>query len=130
MEEGAIHLCKALHGTYLDTGGRNQFVKGDMTKLRHVPGLTEAAKRLLKNIEHVSRKIPGTQEIRRLMRFDLQAYRVRYGVPLFVTFSPDEPNNVLMLRLSRTRRKDPVFADGRDVVGAQVASQSFSDLAF
>ena len=99
-----------------------------MTKLCHVPGLTEAAKRLLQNIEHVSRKITGTQEIRRLMRFDLQGYRVRYGVPIFVTFSPDEPNNVLMLRLSRTRRKDPVFADGRDVVGAQVASRHFPTL--
>ena len=91
-----------------------------MTKLRHVPSLTEAAKRLLQNIEHVNRKIPGTQDIRRLMRFDLQGYRVRYGVRIFVTFSPGEPNNVLVLRLSSTRRKGPVFADGRDVVCLQL----------
>ena len=49
-------------------------------------------------------------------------------MPIFVTFSPHEPNNVLMLRLSRTRRKDPVFADGRDVVGEQVASRHFPTL--
>jgi len=128
LEQGAIHLCKALHGTYLDPGGRKQSVKGDMTKLRHVPGLSDAAKRLLQNIEHVSRKIPGTQEIRRLMRFDLQGYRVRYGVPIFVTFSPDEPNNVLMLRLSRTRRNDPVFAENRDIVGQRLASLHFPTL--
>ena len=128
LEQGAIHLCKALHGTYLDPGGRKQSVKGDMTKLRHVPGLSDAAKRLLQNIEHVSRKIPGTQEIRRLMRFDLQGYRVRYGVPIFVTFSPDEPNNVLMLRLSRTRRNDPVFAENRDIVGQRLASRHFPTL--
>ncbi len=43
------------------------------------------------------------------MRFDTNALRVKYGVPIFVTFSPDEKHNLLMLRLSRTRRKDPVL---------------------
>ena len=38
LEEGAIQLCKALHGTYEDPHGRKHSVKGDMTKLRHVPG--------------------------------------------------------------------------------------------
>ena len=42
------------------------------------------------------------------MRHDTHANRVRYGVPVFFTFSPDERHNVLMLRLSRTRRNDPV----------------------
>ena len=53
------------------------------------------------------------------MRFDTHAYRVRYGVSLFVTLSPDESHNLVMIRMSRTRRSDPVFADGRDAVGAQ-----------
>eukprot|EP00959_Pyramimonas_sp_CCMP1952_P215327 4505396-Pyramimonas_sp.AAC.1 len=42
------------------------------------------------------------------MRFETNALRVRYGVPIFVTFSPDEGHNLLMVRLSRTRRQDPV----------------------
>ena len=43
------------------------------------------------------------------MRFATQAYRIKYGTPIFVTFSPDESHNLLMIRLSRTRRSDPVF---------------------
>ena len=43
------------------------------------------------------------------MRFQTQAFRIKYGTPLFITFSPDESHNMLMIRLSRTRRRDPVF---------------------
>ena len=83
LEEGAICLFRALGSTYKDMNGRTQSVKGDMTKLRYVPSLTDAAKRLLRNIEHLTRKLPGTQETRRQMRFDTHANRVRYGVPHF-----------------------------------------------
>ena len=41
------------------------------------------------------------------MRFDTHAGRIRRGVPLFITWSPDEKHNVMMLRLSRTRKNDP-----------------------
>jgi hypothetical protein len=123
LEKGAISICKALHGNYRDQQGKQRNVKGDMTKVRYVPGLSPAAKKLLQNIEHTSRKIPGTQEVRRVMRFDIHGYRVRYGVPIFVTFSQDEANNMLMLRLSRTRRKDPVLADGRDEVGQRLCGR-------
>ena len=94
LEAGAIALCKALHGKYQDVNGRMQKVNGDITRIRHVPGLSPAAKRLLQNIEHTSRKIPGTQEVRRLMRFEIQGYRVRYGVPIFVTFSPQMKHTI------------------------------------
>ena len=117
FKEGAKQLCKALWGKYRDLDGKMQSVKGDMTKLRYVASLSGAARRLLANIEHTSRRLPGTQEVRRLMRFDTNAMRVRYGVPIFVTFSPDEAHNLLMVRLSRTRRNDPVFAEGSDPVG-------------
>ena len=43
------------------------------------------------------------------MRYITQAYRIRYGTAIFVTFSPDETHNLLMIRLSRTRRNDPVW---------------------
>ena len=43
-----------------------------------------------------------------LPRYTTNAGRIRRGVPIFVTFSPDEKHNMLMLRLSRCRRKDPV----------------------
>ena len=99
LQDGAISICKALHGKYLDVDGKTKDVRGDMTKVRYVSGLSKAAQRLLQNIEHTSRKIPGTQETRRLMRYDTHANRVRYGVPIFVTFSPDDAHNMLMLRL-------------------------------
>ena len=75
---------------YTDPTGVERAVNGDTTKVRWVPGLNAAAHKLLQNIEHACRTIPGTQEVRRMMRFDTQAHRICYGTPLFVTFSPDE----------------------------------------
>ena len=106
IEQGAISLCRALHGKYLDVDGRMKEARGDMTKLRWVPGLSGAAQKLLQNIEHVSQKLPGTQEVRLNMRFELHSYRVKCGVPIFVTFSPDEAHNYIMLKFSRVRRSD------------------------
>ena len=110
MEEGAVQLCSALAGNYMDTTGKSKPVKGDMTKLRYVPGLSRAAKRMLQNIEHTSRKVAGCQETRRQLRVDAHALRVKYGVSIFITYSPDEAHNLLMVRLSRTRRSDPVLS--------------------
>ena len=42
------------------------------------------------------------------MRYETNAGRTRRGVPIFITFSPDEKQNVLMLRMHRSRRNDPV----------------------
>ena len=123
LEEGAICLFRALAGTYKDMAGKTQKVKGDMTKLRYVPDLSDAATRLLRNIEHLTRKLPGTQGARRQMRFDTHANRVRYGVPIFVTFTPDEGHNAMMMRLSRTRRNDPVLTSGHDEVGRRVCGR-------
>ena len=117
LEKGAVEIMKALYGSYTDMNGKQQKVNGDMTKVRYVPSLSRAAHRLLQNIEHTSRRLAGTQETRRLMRFDTNALRIRYGVPIFVTFSPDEAHNLLMVRLSRTRDGDPVFANGMDASG-------------
>ena len=98
-------------GKYKDVNGKLKLVNGDMTKVRYVPRLSEPAQVLLNNIEHASRKLPGTQETRRLMRFQTQAFRIKHGTPLFITFSPDQSHNLLMTRLSRTRRRDPAFRD-------------------
>ncbi len=86
IEQGAISLCKALHGKYLDVDGKMRDVRGDITKLRWAPGLSNAALKLLRNIEHMSQKLPGTQDIRK-MRFELHSYRVKCGVPIVVAFS-------------------------------------------
>ena len=67
LEKGAIEIAKGLWGQYTDVSGRKQAVNGDMTKVKYVNGLSEAAQILLKHIEHASRKLPGTQETRRIM---------------------------------------------------------------
>ena len=82
-------------------------VNGDLTKVRYAIGLPDASRRLLQNLEHSTKQIPGTHEVRKIMRYDTNAGRVRRGVPIFVTFSPDEKHNLLMLRLLRCRQNDP-----------------------
>ena len=68
LQDGAVEICKAMCGKYRDMNGQMEEVGGDMTKIRYVPGLSFAARRLLKNLEHTSRQVPGTQEIRTSMR--------------------------------------------------------------
>ena len=75
LEEGAKQIVDALWGSYKTPSG-SQKVNGDLTKVRWVEGLSPAAHRLLQNIEHATRNLPGTQEARRLMRFDTQALRI------------------------------------------------------
>ena len=64
-------------------------VNGDFTKVKYVAGLSEAGSRILQNLEHTSRQIPGAQEVRKLMRYHTHAGRIRRGVPIFATWSPD-----------------------------------------
>ena len=64
---------------------------------------------MLKNVRAMSKQLAGTDEVRKLMRYDTNSCRVHRGAaPLFVTISPDEKHNMLMLRLVRTRHSDPV----------------------
>ena len=95
LEAGAISICQALDGKYKDLDGRMKSVNGDFTKVRYAPKLNEAGKRLLQNLEHTSRQLKGTMEVRKLMRYETNAGRIRRGAPIFVTFSPDEKHNVL-----------------------------------
>ena len=88
-----------LCGDFTNPSGYHK-VNGDLTKVRWVEGLPPAAQRLLQHIEHASQKMPGSQEARRLMRFYAQALRMLYGVPIFVTCSPDESHDLLMIRFA------------------------------
>ena len=83
-------------------------VKGNLNSVRYVPNLSATAQRILANLNHTARKVPGTQEARRVMRFEIQAMRVRYGTPIFVTVTPDEAHSLLYVRMSRHRRSDPI----------------------
>jgi hypothetical protein len=110
IEAGAEQLLHALSGVYADVRGNPRPVNGDISKLAYVRNLRPAARKLLKNMRHTARSLPGTQEARRQMRFEIEAMRIRYGVPLFITVSPDEAHQWLFIRMSRTRVSDPVRA--------------------
>ena len=111
IAEAARELLKALaHGKYRDISGVFKAVNKDFTKLRYVPELSDAARRLLDNIEARSRNIPGTHEVRKIMRQQTHAYRVCHGTSLFVTFSPSERDTTLMLKLARARQGDPAVS--------------------
>ena len=69
--------------------------------------------KMLDSVQATFQKIEGTQEIRTLMRHNITAYRVFYGVPIMVTFTPNEKHSALIIRLSRTRASDPM-ASGCD----------------
>ena len=107
LEAGAISICQALDGKYTGLNGKVKKVNGDFTKVKYATSLIEAGRRLLKHLEHTTRQIKGTMEVRKMMCFEANAGRFRRGVPIFVTFSPDEKHNVLMLRLHRPRANDP-----------------------
>jgi hypothetical protein len=96
LEAGAISICQALDGHYKDLDGKLKKVNGDFTKVKYGVNLKEAGRRLLQNLEHTSRQLKGTMEVRKIMRYETNAGRVRRGVPIFVTFSPDEKHNVPM----------------------------------
>ena len=110
LREGIQEIYRNLEkGTYVDINGDNKAIKGDMTKLRHVPNLSNAAKKFLMNAEARTRKVPGTHEVRSTMRHQTHAYRVNYGLALFVTFSPSERDTCIMLRMARARQGDPAI---------------------
>ena len=43
------------------------------------------------------------------MRFITQAHRIKYGIAICVTFTPDEKHDLFAARLSCTRQTDPVW---------------------
>ena len=82
---------------YTDNQSHNNKLGGDMTKVWYVLGLSHAAHTLFEN-GHSSMKLPGTQEIRRMMHFVTQVLRIRYGTFMFITCSFDESHNSPMIK--------------------------------
>ena len=107
LAKAASEICKALRGSYQSVEGDLRPVAGDLSKAYYAPGMSPLARRLLLNASHASREIAGTQEIRRRMRFVMHSFRVVFGMPVFITISPDEKQNSIMLRLCRLRKDDP-----------------------
>jgi hypothetical protein len=107
-EAGAVSICKALDGECKDLDSSKKKVHEDLTMVKYSTALADAGRRLLQNLEHSSRQLKGTMEVRKMTRFETHAGRIRRGVPIFVTWSPDEKRNVLMIRMHRARANDAI----------------------
>ena len=107
LERASVEICKALRGSYIAMDGKSRPVGGDVTKAYYAPGLSQPARRMLLNVSHMTRAIPGTQEVRRTMRFIAHSFRVYHGAAIFITLSPDEKHNSIMMRVARLRDNDP-----------------------
>ena len=101
------------NGIYIESN-EQKAVKGDLTKLRYVPGLSTAAPKVLNNLEARTRNVPDTHAVRTSMRHQTHAYRVKYSLSVFITFSPSEKDTAIMLRMARARQSDPAIADAAD----------------
>ena len=114
IEQGAQEIYRKLRqGVYVDVNNQNKAINGDLSKLRYVPGLSAAAQKLLSNAEARTKTIPGTHAVRSTMRHQTHAYRVNYGLAIFITFSPSERDSTIMVRMVRARRGDPAIGEDR-----------------
>ncbi|CAE7375727.1 unnamed protein product [Symbiodinium microadriaticum] len=89
------------HGELTKTGGGGATQTLHRTLCHRPPHCGEL-------VNHTARTVPGTQEARRNMRFEIQGMRARYGTPIFVTVTPDEGHQLLYIRLARHRQSDPI----------------------
>ena len=112
IQKGVQELYRKLQdGICIDVNGEKKAVKGDMAKLRHVPTMSVEAQKVLDNVEARSKKVPGTHEVRTVMRHHTYAFRVGFGLAIFITFSPSERDSALMVKMGRMRLSDPASAD-------------------
>ena len=102
-------LAKALDSGVVGRGVLKIPVAGDVTRLPFAEGLTDFERRLAREIVFKASTMPGTLPCRRLMGNCATGARVAYGEALFLTWSPNEQQSALVLRLMRNRRKDPML---------------------
>ena len=116
IEQGVQEVYRKVHqGVYVGTNGENKPVNGDIAKLRFVPTLSTAARKVLDNLEARTRNTPGTHSVRTTMRHQTHSYRVKFGLSVFITFSPSEKDSALMVRMVRARKNDPAVANDENL---------------
>ena len=112
----ATEIVTGLRGKYLTQNGSRREVNGDMQRLYSAdPPLSSLAISFLKSYQATGRLIEGTQEIRTLMRKTSEAFHTSFGTSIFVTFSPTERSNTVMIRCCRTAPTDPLRKYDADI---------------
>lgn len=112
-------LYKTLWTGYVGQGLQRMPVAGDTTKLQFAEGLSNFERELARSVAIVASQMPGTPQVRILMGHSHFGARICYGDCLFFTISPNEQHSAFVLRLSRSRRNDPLLS-GADAVDSAV----------
>ena len=85
LGEATSRIYKLLwEGQYLDGNGIRRQMKGDISKVSQIIGLSAEEKALLQNYHFMSSRIPGCRQIRRSIRHVVFSSRVFYGLPVFL----------------------------------------------
>ena len=95
------------NGHYMDEVGRRCQMRGDVSKISKIIGLTPTEQMLLRNYHFMSSRLQGTRQVRRSINHVIFSARCIYGCPVFMTVTPSERHSGLAIRLSRYRRHDP-----------------------
>ena len=86
--------------------GKRRRINHDFTKLQYAENITHMQKDLIRDMVFLSKKFPGTQQVRLLIGHALFGAGIQYGMPLFWTISPSSRHSGLCMRLSRYLKVD------------------------
>ena len=86
-------------GQYLDSKGKRVDLKGDISQISEIIGVTPMEKALLQNYRFMSSRLPGTRQIRNGIRHMVFSSRIFYGLPVFLSFTPGERHSGLTVHL-------------------------------
>ena len=108
LVEAASKLYEKLaKGSWIDFQGTKRKINHDFTKLQYAENITPMQRDLIRDMTFLSKKFPGTQQVRLLMGHALFGAGIQYGTPLVWTISPSSRHSGLCIRLSRYLKKDP-----------------------
>ena len=79
---------KLAKGYWLDSQGKRRKINHDFTKLQYAENLTKMQRDLIRDMVFLSKKFPGTQQVKLLIGHALFGAGIQYGMPLFWTISP------------------------------------------
>ena len=107
LVESATKLYEKLaEGYWVDVQGKRRRINHSFTKLQYAENITNMQRDLIRDTVFLSKKFPGTQQVRLLIGHALFGAGIQYGLPLFWTISPSSRHSGLCMRLSRYLKLD------------------------
>ena len=75
-------------GEVKQANGARVKIKGDVSQLSSIIGLTTQEKALISNFQFMSGNLAGTRQIRRHIGHSIKTSMIVYGCPVFMTITP------------------------------------------